>query len=256
MLVMTKDKLVVGMPFIESAVHRVTEILDSYLDHVETIALPLPRNLCYEIALAGLRRSDATYSDLNEIALRYMGRAHLRVWRELLVKISQMVNQYPHKDLNCYLSDQSYIRSQEIGYRLAELVLRYRITGGRGVKPVEWIKIYRSRDDQTDILKSVRSNDLIILDEYKLFKNALKTLKTHRKLLAKKPLIPTPVELLDLLLDGEIPLDRIEDIAGFIARYLGEYIVTSKNYDEAYQKLIRDREYTDFINDLDLNIYE
>jgi len=253
---MADNRLIVGMPFIESAATKVGELLESYIPHVDSVAIPLPKSLCYEIAIEGLGSRYMNPEKLRDIALRYMSESHLRVWKDLISKIPSIARKHPDKSFNCYLSDQSYKKSQEIGFKLAELVLRYRITSGKGVKPVEWLKIYSSRESYSKLLKALKHNDLVVLDEYRLFDKAQDILKPYRMLLAKKPLIPTPIDLLDLVLEGEINLENISRIAEFIARYLGDYIVTSRSYDEAYRKLLNDREYMKFIDELDLNIYD
>ncbi|MEM4969816.1 MAG: hypothetical protein QXE01_01030 [Sulfolobales archaeon] len=233
-------ELVIGLPRIEGAVERLGGELRELLSSYNSIALPLPRGLCRDLIYRGV---GALEDDLMDISLKYFNTSLTRVWWPVIKEIPRLAVEMPHKEVICYEEDIDP-RSLEVNaYRLASLLIRARISLSGRIDPKPWIEFFKPVRKG---LPRISSSDVIVADGYVRYKEIL-DLMEHRVARKLWKLIPTPLEILEMVAKGYLGEEYSVDAVRFSVRYLGDYVIGGKDLTEAYEKLLRDREYLDFL---------
>ena len=96
---------------------------------------------------------------------------------------------------------------------------------------------------------------MVVADGYRRFKEIL-SVSSWRRAEKLWRLIPTPLELLEMIAGGHLGEEHAEQAVRFSVRYLGDYVIGSRDLTEAYEKLLSDREYIDFLRRIDPEILE
>ncbi|MEM1610225.1 MAG: hypothetical protein QXQ57_01095 [Sulfolobales archaeon] len=238
-------ELVIGLPRIEGAVERLGGELRELLSSYNSIALPLPRGLCRDLIYRGVGALD---DDLIDISLKYFNTSLTRVWWSVIKEIPRLAVEMPHREVICYEEDIDP-RSLEVNaYRLASLLIRARISLSGRIDPRPWIEFFKPVGKG---FPRISGSDVIVADGYVRYKEIL-DLMEHR--IARKlwRLIPTPLEILEMIAKGYLDESWAHDAVKFSVRYLGDYVIGSRDLTEAYERLLSDREYLDFLASIGL----
>lgn len=234
--------VIVGVPVTERGVSKLSRLLWELPSSYNNIALPLPSSLCLEAVTASSRVLD--------VALKYMNRAQVRVWSGLLLDLFRLVEAFPNLTLRCYLSDNFYEHAEEMGYKLAALVVKAKVFNKIDVR--EWLEPFKPP------LKSkinVGNVNVLVADSYSWTVRAYREYGARELKVADK-LIPTPLDLLELTAHEYLKPGNIEEIIAYAVKYLGDYVIRSKDLTEAYDKLVEDEGYRELLDKLKIKILE
>ncbi|MEM0491351.1 MAG: hypothetical protein QW784_02375 [Acidilobaceae archaeon] len=231
---------VIGVPITERGVLRLSRRIFEFTRLYGSIGLPLPHSLCLLAVTAPSRVFDLAYE--------YMNSSQLRVWSSLIAIIPDLAYRFPDNTMVCYLSDDSFKSSEKFGYEIASLLVKAKAYNKVNVS--EWLSLFKSR-----ISGRTASNmpgvNLLVADGYSWAYRVYVEFKAE-KFISIDKLIPTPLDLLELIAYGYIGESVAVKAIRHAIRYLGEYIITSRNLTEAYEKLANDREYISLIENLNL----
>lgn len=234
--------VVVGVPVTERSVLKLVRLLWGLAESYDSIALPLPSSLCLEAVTASSRVLD--------IALKYMNRAQVRVWSSLLLELPRLAEALPDLAVSCYLPDNFYEHSEEVGYKIAALVVKAKVFNKVDVK--EWMELFRQ---PSKYKVDVGNTRVLVADGYSWTVRAYREYGAKELKVAER-LIPTPLDLLELTAYGYLEPENAEEIIKYAVRYVGEYVTLSKSLTEAYDKLVEDEGYRELLEKLKIKILE
>ncbi len=240
-------ELVIGLPRVEKAADLLSRSIKRLLERYEGIALPLPRGLCLDLVVEGLGKGG---EDIEAISLRYFNPSLVRVWWSIIEKIPKLALEHPDSEIICYDTNTRPEELSEAGYRLASLLIRARLKIYGKIDPGPWIELFKPRRGGSI---EIPRSPVVVADGYTRFKEILGSVswKKVEKILR---LVPTPLELLEMIARGYLDEEYAEDAVRFSIRYLGEYVVESRDLTEAYEKLLRDEEYMDLLRKIDPSV--
>lgn len=240
-------ELVIGLPRIERAVDVLSDSIELLLEQYRSIALPLPKSLCADLVVEGIGGSEQT---IENISLRYYNPSLTRIWLSIIKKIPRLALEYPDSEIICYDEDIRREELSEMGYKLVSLLIKTRLKIYGKIDPGPWIEFFKPKTKRS---AEIPGTSVVIADGYMRFREILSIARWKR---AEKlwKLIPTPLELLAMIAKGYLDEKHAEDAVRFSVRYLGDYVVRSKDLTEAYEKLLNDKEYLDLLRRIDPNI--
>lgn len=238
-------RLLIGIPRTERAAKILGDEMEDILSAYGGAALPLPRDLCRDLVVEGVARGPGA---LEEIALRHLPPSLARVWMGFLEKIPRLAVKIPEAEVVCYSEPQDLGEVYRAGYRLASLLIRARIKLDGRIDPRPWVELFRGREPR-EIPQAVRKPLAVVAEGYPSFSRLARALSWERIRTLQK-LVPTPLEILEMVASHEISEDVAWEAVRFAVRYLGDYVVGSRDYSEAYEKLLADKEYQEFLQSL------
>ena len=213
-------KIILLVPFHE----RGYEKLSSYLERtLHSAHLPIPVELCKNTMLA--RHVPSGLS------------SYIRVWRPVLEILST------RGGINCYLTLSQVEKSIETSIKLIGLVLKAKIF--EKIDLNEWMSVL---PDKIEPLTPSEWSGILVVDRFTEYCVLLKRNISFDYASQLEKFIPTPLDLL-LLVKNRF-LDWSCDLRAIIkwaVKYYGEYIITSRDLTEAYDKLKRSGEYVDMV---------
>jgi hypothetical protein len=240
LLLESMAELIIGIPRIEEAVGKLGEELGELLSSYSSIALPLSKGLCRDLIYKGVGAVD---EDLMDISLKYFNASLARIWWPVIKEIPRLAIEMPHKEVACYEEDVDPRSLETNAYRLATLLIRARISISGRIDPRPWIEFFKPAKKIFPKIPNVR---VIVADGYVKYREIL-DLVEHKNARKLWKLIPTPLEILEMIAKGYLDEEYSVDAVRFSIRYLGDYVIGSKDLTDAYEKLLRDREYVDFL---------
>jgi len=214
-------KTILLVPFHE----RGYEKLVKYLEKINLrVYLPLPIELCREPILR-----EYSFSGLW---------SYIRVWSPLLEFLSS------HREHTCYLTLGHFEKTLDTSIKLLGLVLKARVFNK--IDPFEWLMLMPERiefnipGNWSGILVIDRFVDYVLLMKRDMVINYV--------LQQLEEFIPTPLDLLILIKNNVVNWNcNVESVIEWIIKYLGEYVLFSRDLTEAYDKLKRSKEYRDLV---------
>lgn len=240
-------EVVIGIPRIEAAVERLGGYLEDIARTYGSIALPLPRGLCRDLVGEALGRGDDA---VEEISLRYLNTSLTRVWWGVIRRIPDLALRSPEAEIICYDEDLDPLELMNTGYRIASLLIRARVSIDRRIDPRPWIELFKPGK-----VKSIEIPDarVIIADGYNRY---LEIIKSTRWRIARTIgwLIPTPLEVIELIARGAVAKEYAEEAVRHAIKYLGEYVIGGRDLTEAYTRLASDEEYLSFLRRIGVSI--
>jgi len=239
---LSRLELLVGTPVTERGAARLSKLLKLLARRYGVVALPLPRELCWRAAVGS--------RDLADYARRILNPSGFRVWSSVLETLRELALEEPWVEVNCYVSERSYASSEELGYAIAALVVKARAYGI--IKPEEWLEAFKAKSGRLHV-EELSKYRAVIADGYSWTITLNNELKPER-VVAVDTLIPTPLDLLELIANGYVSRERVREVISYAVRYVGEYILTSNTLTEAYDKLLNDKDYLKLIEELGLEI--
>lgn len=172
-----------------------------------------------------------------------MSGARARIWSQLACRVALLSRLRPELEYTCYLADDALVRADEAVYRLAALVVRERVRPG-SVKLRDMIEAYgTSRGFE------LPEADVVVVEGFYRAVAAAKA-SGARTVYYVEPLIPTPLDLLALAAEGLLDEGRLAGLPRLIARYVGDYIASSRDLTQAYRRLASDAEYRRFLEEV------
>ncbi len=234
----------IGVPVTEKGVGRLSRRLAELARRYGSIALPLPQSICVRVVTGSL--------DALEYALSRMGPANFRIWGNLLIALRDLSLDYPDVEVGCYASDETYAASEARGYAIAILTAKARAFNI--VKPEEWLRIFEKLPPKT-IVDRVAGYNAVVADGYSWMVRLRDEIKP-KKLLVVDTMIPTPLDVLELMALGYLDASSVREVIEYAVKYVGEYIMTSFTLTQAYNKLLNDKGYLELLKRLKLKIYK
>jgi len=233
-------ELIIGLPRIERAVERLGSELGRLITSFGSVALPLPKSLCRDLVY---KAAGGGEEDIEEISLRYFNTSLARVWWPVIREIPRLALEIPHGEVVCYEEDTDPRALEERGYRLASLLIRARISLDERIDPRPWLDLFKGPGAGSPIFPEANA---LIADGYVRYREATRVLRYSR---AEKlwRLIPTPLEVIEMIARGYLGEENSVEAVRFAARYLGDYVVGGRDLTDAYDRLLRDREYMEFL---------
>ncbi len=236
-------KVIIGVPVTERGVRRLSRALHGIAEKYGSIALPLPRSLCMKVIV--------NYSEALTYALNLMNPSIYRIWHSLLITLRDLVLSHPNIDIGCYASEETYTVSRDLGYSIAILAVKARAYNI--VKPEEWLEVFRK--PPRPVVSEVMKYNAIVADGYSWMLRLKEEIKPEKVLVADT-MIPTPLDILELMALGYLNTSMVKDVVNYAIKYVGEYIVTSFTLTQAYNKLLKDSGYLELLGKLKLEIYD
>lgn len=239
--------VIVGVPVTERGVSRLAKRIILLAARYGSIAIPLPEGLCSRIIMGS--------RDTIDYALNFMNPSQIRVWSSLFDALRNLVLEEPQVEVLCYASEESYKASEDIGYAIATLVVKARAFNKVDVE--EWLDLFKSRGSRESLDKTARllsRYEVVVADGYSWAYRLSRELPASR-ILAVDTLIPTPLDLLELIALNYVDRSYAGEVVAHAIRYVGEYILLSATLTEAYDKLLRDRGYLKLIERIGLNVW-
>lgn len=231
-----KPQVVVVLPRIEASMSALSRAIVRFALRFRSMSLPIPRELCIE-SLSG----KTNLAIINEF--KNISSSLARLWSWVPGFMKTLLKLDPSIDINCY-SDLTDVReSMNTAIELARLVLRVKIGGS--VSNDEWLSIIKPRAGKVPSRGAV-----VVIDDYLTYMNVT----GHVDIIAMGSFIPTPVDLLYLVKEDVISMDFLNSIVKHVIKYIGDYIVYSRDLTEAYMKLLSDYDYMALIRKLGLNV--
>jgi hypothetical protein len=229
-------QLVIFIPRTESSLSLLRNALPMFIKRFGKVALPLPKEFC-SIAVANP-------GNAVEMLREVVGEAFVRLWGWVPGFFREAMVEYPFAYFDCYYDMDRLRRSIDTSIEIARLVLRYRL--GAKVDLNDWLAPFSS-------IEVVRVPDdyVVIIDDYAVLRFFEKT-HGFRDIVALGPLVPTPIELLELIALGILSREYLMGVIEHVVRYVDDYVVLSRDLTEALLRLINDRDYLSFIHSLDL----
>ncbi|HWQ16746.1 MAG TPA: hypothetical protein VNL13_02825 [Sulfolobales archaeon] len=240
-------ELVIGLPRIERAVDMLSESIEPLLKSYGSLALPLPKSLCTDLVVEGIGGSEQS---IEALSLKYYNPSLVRIWWSVIKKIPRLALEHPDSEIICYDEDTRPEKLEKASYRLASLLIRARLKIYERIDPRPWIEFFKPTSTGSI---EIPETPVVIADGYVRFKEILGTASWKK---AEKiwKLIPTPLELLEMIAKGYLEEKHAEEAVRFSVRYLGDYVIGSRDLTEAYEKLLNDKEYLDLLRRIDPNI--
>lgn len=230
--------IIVGVPVVEEAVARLSYYIERLAADYGSVGIPLPEGLCRDIA-SGVKVARALPN--------YMNDAQGRVWSYLAYRLEWLASASPGSSFKCYLGDEAFKAQREVGHSLAGLVIREKLRPC-STSTSEWLSIYRRGPSSLDpgLAARLKGLDVVVADGYAWTLRILELMGADR-CYAIEPLIPTPLDVLSLAAGGLVDPSIVGSLKPYIVRYVGEYIMGSRDLTEAYLRLVRDSEYLEFL---------
>jgi hypothetical protein len=240
-------EVVIGLPRIEAAVERLGADLEHIARTYSSIALPLPRGLCRDLVGEALGRGDDA---VEEISLRYLNTSLTRVWWGVIRRIPDLALRSPEAEIICYEEDLDPSELMSTAYRIASLLIRARISIDRRIDPRPWIELFKPGRVKRIEIPGAR---VIIADGYNRY---LEIIMSTRWRIARTIgwLIPTPLEVIELIARGAVPGEYAEEAVRHSIKYLGDYVIGGRDLTEAYTRLASDEEYLSFLRRIGISI--
>ncbi|MGC9152754.1 MAG: hypothetical protein ACP5GY_03350 [Vulcanisaeta sp.] len=230
--------LVIFIPRTEASFALLRNLLPTIIRRFRKVALPLPREYC-----------TAAIMDPNQALniLSKLGGSFVRLWgwfpkffRDL---IAGGVDAYFH----CY-DDMNRLRNAvNVGIEIARLVLRYRLGAATNIN--DWLIPFKKSALVNINIKDIGRYDVVIVDDYSLMLSSLNDLGS---IITLGPLVPTPIDLLALISIGRLSEDNLSRVVSYVTKYIGDYVIMSRDLTEAFSRLVSDSDYLSFVRSLGL----
>lgn len=236
--------ILLGAPVTERGVSRLARKLELIARRYNSIALPLPQSICVKIIMDSVKGLD--------YALNVMKQSNLRIWGNLLLTLRDIIVENPDVNVACYASESTYINSEARGLAIATLVVKAKAYNVIDVD--EWLRVFETMEPR-ELLERVLGYDVVVSDGYS-WTLMLENLMKPSKVIPVDILAPTPLDILELINLGYVDRVYAREVIEYAVKYIGEYIVTSYNLTQAYDKLLRDEGYLGLLERLKLKIYK
>jgi hypothetical protein len=230
--------LTIIVPRTEPSMALLGTLISTLSRRVECIALPLPREFCIKFVSNVLSSKDLSWVDDE------LGAGEARLWGPVLGVLKVLVRVRPEFNVECFHSMDYFLRAREAAVEIARLVLRVRV-GGR-VASEEWLDAFSGVIGVREFPECGN----VVIDGYPY--EVL--IRGSTSVIVLGPIIPTPVDVLGLVALGYLGKSIIDRIVPFVVRYIGDYVVGSRDLTEAYGRLLTDHEYMALVRGLGLPI--
>lgn len=213
-------KCLMLVPFHERGYKMLAELLKNTSS---TFHLPIPRELCRN----PLERW--------QIPSGLWG--YVRVWWPVLDALSLRENNA------CYLTLDRLKESTDLSVKLIGLVIKARVYGR--IDLTEWFSVLPSR---IELSAPSSWRDVLVVDRFTEYFLLSRGSINYDYLVEIERLIPTPLDLLLLVKSGLLNWScDVSDLVKFAIKYLGDYVLTSRDLTEVYDKLKGSKEYWNLI---------
>jgi len=217
-------KSVLLVPFHERGYRKLARHLEEISPHY-IVYLPLPLEFCREPLL-----SERVFTGLS---------GYIRVWSPVLEALRSRGN------CICYLTLSYFEKTLDSSVKLIGLVLKAKIF--EKINPSEWLSLLPERIE-SEVLTMWRG--VLVVDRFTDYAVLVKRGVEFDHVLQLEPFIPTPLDLLLLTRSGLIEWNcDISDIIKWAVRYLGDYVLTSRDLTGAYDRLVGSEEYLDLVHE-------
>ncbi|MGC8606988.1 MAG: hypothetical protein ACP5L5_05475 [Vulcanisaeta sp.] len=223
--------LMIFAPSIEASIPMLKSILPIVIKRFRRLSLPLPQEYC---RLAIMNPNDAVR------LLMEFGDSFVRLWGWVSDFLRVIMVFEPSAVIHCYENIDRLKRTMNISIDIARLIIKYRLSDK--INYDEWLRLSRNL---VRVSSSVlHQQSVIVFDNYVQF---IENLPNSADIILLGPLIPTPIDLLALISSGKLGNDYLPRTVDYIIKYIGDYIVTSRDLTEAFLRLINDNEYINFV---------
>lgn len=198
--------------------------LASYLRRVRIgVLLPLPRAYCES-------RADVVESSLPA--------SIAKIWRPVAELLIEGLIERPI----CYLGDEEVKEMVNFGVKLAILVHKARVFGK--VDPNEWVSLVSNRT----VPRFTGWYGTLVVDRFSEYYLMVKAGVEADRVVQVELFAPTPLDLLYLCSNRVSKCQcSVEEVALWVVKYIGEYVIPSPDTSTAYRRLVNSREYREFI---------
>jgi len=216
------EKTLLLVPFHERGYSRLAE----YLERTTLpVYLPLPVELCREPLLSGYLPSGLW--------------GLFRVWSPVLEILRSRAN------YTCYLTLDHARESVNASTRLIVLVVKARVF--ERVDPVEWL---RALPERVDTRAPLDWRGVLVVDRFTDYAVLVKKRREPAQVVVLEDFIPTPLDVLLLVKSGVITWNcDIGEVVKWAVKYIGDYVLTSRDLTEAYSKLRGSVEYLSLLRE-------
>jgi len=213
-------KIILLVPFHE----RGYEKLAKYLEKTSLpVYLPLPVELCREPVLWEWASSGLW--------------GYIRVWSPLLEFLNTC------REYTCYLTLRHFEETVNTSIKLLELVIKAKVFGK--IDPSEWLTLISERVESSVPTSWI---GVLVIDRLVEYVLLVKRGIMVDYVLQLEEFIPTPLDLLVLVRSCVVNWNcDVKSIIEWVIKYLGEYVLLSRDLTEAYDLLKRSREYRDLV---------
>lgn len=213
-------KIILLVPFHE----RGYEKLAKYLEKTSLpVYLPLPVELCREPVLWEWASSGLW--------------GYIRVWSPLLEFLNTC------REYTCYLTLRHFEETVNTSIKLLELVIKAKVFGK--IDPSEWLTLISERVESSVPTSWI---GVLVIDRLVEYVLLVKRGIMVDHVLQLEEFIPTPLDLLVLVRSCVVNWNcDVKSIIEWVIKYLGEYVLLSRDLTEAYDLLKRSREYRDLV---------
>jgi hypothetical protein len=221
-VVVPPEKTLLLVPFHERGYSRLAE----YLERTTLpVYLPLPVELCREPLLSGYLPSGLW--------------GLFRVWSPVLEILRSRAN------YACYLTLDHARESVNVSTRLIVLVVKARVF--EKVDPVEWL---RALPERVDTRAPLDWRGVLVVDRFTDYAVLVKKRGEPAQVVVLEDFIPTPLDVLLLVKGGVITWNcDIGEVVEWAVKYIGDYVLTSRDLTEAYSKLRGSVEYLSLLRE-------
>lgn len=229
---------VIFTPRTEASLALLRNALPMLIRRLGNVALPLPREFC-NVAVANPGAA-------LELLRRELGEAFVRLWGWLPEFFREVMVDYPHAKFYCYYGIEELRRSVDTAVDIARLVLRLRL--GAKVDLNDWLRLFNQASAR---VIDVPRDYVAVIDDYVTLQ-ILRRRWGSLDIVALGPPIPTPIDLLELIAMGVLDRERLAEVVQFVVKYVGDYVVLSRDLTEAFSRLVNDKDYLSLIRSLGL----
>jgi len=213
-------KSILLVPFHE----RGYEKLAKYLEKISLpVHLPLPVELCREPILRKWASSGLW--------------GYIRVWSPLMKFLSH------YRGHTCYLTLRHFEETIDTSIKLLGLVVKAKVFSKIDLS--EWLTLISER-----VKSSAPTNwsGVLVIDRFVEYVLLVKRDVMVDYVLQLEEFIPTPLDLLVLVRSSVVNWNcDVKSIIEWVIKYLGEYVLFSRDLTEAYDMLKKSREYRDLV---------
>jgi len=181
-----------------------------------------------------------------DISLKYLNQSLARIWWPVIKEIPRLTLDMPDRDVICYEEDIDPGSLETNAYKLASLLIRARISLSERIDPRPWIEFFKPMRRK---VPEIPETGVVVADGYVRYKEILSSIE-YRKARKLWRLIPTPPEILEMIAIGYLDEKHAPEAVKHSIKYLSDYVIGSKDLTDAYEKLLADREYIEYIRSL------
>ncbi len=217
-------KSILLVPFHERGYRKLARYLEETSSHY-TVYLPLPLEFCRKPVL-----DERIFTGLS---------GYIRVWSSVLEALRSCEN------CVCYLTLDYFEKTLDFSVKLVGLVLKAKIF--EKINPSEWLNLL---PEKIEPKVPTTWSGVLVVDRFIDYAVLVKKNVEFDYVSQLESFIPTPLDLLLLIRSGLIKWNcDISDIIKWVVRYLGDYVLTSRDLTGAYDRLVKSEEYLNLIHE-------